>query len=127
MLLVDNHEGVREVTAAGLAEMGHQVVSVEDGPRMLALLAARPNDFDLIVSDYAMPLMSGCDMLDRAREIRPDLPGIIITGYAESGSIAKKPAGVPVLAKPFSGEQLADSIRGAMAAMRGVCPPELSH
>ena len=38
-----------------------------------------------------MPLMSGADVLKQAREIRPDMPGIIITGYADSQSIARRP------------------------------------
>ena len=82
---------------------------------MLAMLRRAPADFDLIVTDYAMPLMSGGDMLKQARELRPDIPGIIISGYADGQSIADKPSEVVVLTKPFTLDQMSAAI-GALTA-----------
>lgn len=110
ILLVDDHDAVRETTAGMLADMGHQVRTAADGPSMLKMLEAAPDDYDLIVTDYAMPLMSGGDMLKKARKIRPDLPGIIISGYADSRSIVHKLGEVAVLTKPFTLEQMQGAI-----------------
>jgi PAS domain S-box-containing protein len=119
ILLVDDHEAVRETTAGMLTDMGHQVSSAADGASMLRMLEAAPGDFDLVVTDYAMPLMSGADMLKHARKIRPDLPGIIISGYADSRSIVRKPGEVAVLTKPFTLDQMQAAIAGAMPAKTG--------
>jgi CheY-like chemotaxis protein len=83
---------------------------------MLRLLEAAPDDYDLIVTDYAMPLLSGGEAMIRAREIRPDLPGLIISGYADADSIARKPANVAVLTKPFGPNDLVRAIATVCAA-----------
>ena len=116
ILLVDDHEAVRETTAGMLCDLGHAVDTAADGQAMLKMLEAAPADFDLIVTDYAMPLMSGGDMLKRARKIRADLPGIIISGYPDSQSIVHKPGEVVVLTKPFTLEQMQAAIGHAMPA-----------
>lgn len=110
ILLVDDHDAVRETTAELLRDLGHGVQAAPDGPNMLELLAAAPAAYDLIVTDYAMPLMSGTDMLKQAREIRPDIPGIIISGYAASETVRAAPDDVTVLRKPFTLEQMGAAI-----------------
>ena len=110
ILLVDDHEAVRETTAGMLCDMGHKVAAAADGAAMLDLFRAAPADYDLIITDYAMPLMSGGDMLLQARTIRPEIPGIIISGYADSHSIARKPGEVVVLTKPFTLDQMEAAI-----------------
>ncbi|MBW8743087.1 MAG: response regulator [Sphingomonas sp.] len=114
ILLVDDHAGARVTTAALLHDMGHDVVEACDGPRMLDLLRAAPNGFDLIVSDYAMPLISGAEGIRQAREICADIPAILITGYAEAASISGRPSDVHILLKPFGAEQFAAAIASAV-------------
>jgi CheY-like chemotaxis protein len=110
ILLVDDHDAVRETTAGMLSDMGHKVETASDGPGLLRKLSAAPADYDLIITDYAMPLLSGADVLKQAREIRPDLPGIIISGYADSRSIAGPGRDSVVLTKPFTLDQMKDAI-----------------
>jgi len=110
ILLVDDHEAVRETTAGMLSDMGHSVDPAADGPAMLRKLAGAPAAYDLIVTDYAMPLVSGTDALKQAREIRPDMPGIIISGYADSRSMTDRPGEVVVLTKPFTLDQMRAAI-----------------
>jgi two-component SAPR family response regulator len=57
-----------------------------------------------------MPLISGAEAIRQAREIRPDIPAVILTGYAEAASISGRPNDVYVLLKPFKPEQLAELI-----------------
>ncbi len=106
VLLVDDHASVRTTTAALLRDLGHAVDEAIDGREAVSLLEKDPGRFDLLVTDYAMPLMSGTELIDRARQIRPSLPALIITGYADAQSISRRPDDVLVLGKPFSPEQM---------------------
>jgi CheY-like chemotaxis protein len=81
VLLVDDHDGVRAITAAMLADIGHDVVDFGDPASALGALRSSPNAFDIVVSDYAMPVLSGAELIRQAREIAPGLPAIMITGY----------------------------------------------
>ena len=110
ILLVDDHPGVRETTAALLQDMGHTVSQAEDAAAMLRILGSDPECCDVIVTDYAMPLVSGSEAIRRAREVRPGLPGIIITGYAEAEAVSNLPDQVIVLVKPFSHAELASAL-----------------
>ena len=103
ILLVDDHDAVRETTAGMLCDMGHEVDAAgRRAGRCSSKLRAAPADYDLIITDYAMPLLSGGDMFEQARKIRPDMPGIIITGYADSQLDRPQAARIVVLTKPFT-------------------------
>jgi PAS domain S-box-containing protein len=115
ILLVDDHDGVRTTTAALLADLGHHVIEASDGPEVLALLRASPEGCDLLVTDYAMPHVSGAEVIHQARQVRHALPAIIITGYADAQSIARRPEDVPVLPKPFTPDQLVAALGAALA------------
>ena len=119
VLLVDDHEGVRATTAALIEELGHEVTALPSGADMLASLADGGGACDLLVTDYAMPQMSGAELIRRAREQRPSLAALIITGYAEGDALANRPADVGVLTKPFSIGQL----RRALGAATPETPP----
>jgi PAS domain S-box-containing protein len=114
VLLIDDHEAVRTTTAALLRDQGHKVIEASDGPEALSLLQANRDCCELLITDYAMPHVSGAEVIRQAREVRPDLPAIITTGYADAQSIARRPDDVAVLAKPFSPEQLQAAIREAV-------------
>jgi CheY-like chemotaxis protein len=116
VLLVDDHESVRTTTAALLVDLGYEVVEASDGGQAIALLEKDPDRFDLLVTDYAMPLMSGTEVIEKARQIRPELPALIITGYADEQSIARRPEGVQVIAKPFGADQMRLAIGVTLAA-----------
>jgi PAS domain S-box-containing protein len=118
VLLVDDHEEVRETTAAVLRDLGHEVVEAANGTQALERLNGRLSDFDLLVTDYAMPLLSGADFLREARGICPGVPALIITGYAEPDMIQGLPKGVHTLLKPFTPRAL----ERAMARVRSADP-----
>jgi PAS domain S-box-containing protein len=116
ILLVDDHEGVRATTAALLEDLGHAPLTAADGPAVLELLDRDPDKVDLIISDYAMPHVSGTEVIRRARQIRPALPAIIITGYADNSALDLTRDHVIAVNKPFSPAQMKDAIRRAMEA-----------
>jgi CheY-like chemotaxis protein len=115
ILLVDDHASVRTTTAALLVDFGHDVIEAADGREAVDLLERQPEKFDLLVTDYAMPLMSGTELIERARQITAGLPALIITGYADEQSIARRPEDVQVIAKPFAPDQMRAAISAASA------------
>ncbi|MEP7006761.1 MAG: response regulator, partial [Sphingomonas bacterium] len=114
ILLVDDHDGVRETTAALLADLGHSTAVAADGMTILDALRADPS-VSLIISDYAMPHLSGCEVIRRARKIKPGLCAIIITGYADEEGLNLSKEDVVTLTKPFTPSQLRNAIGEAMA------------
>jgi CheY-like chemotaxis protein len=111
ILLVDDHEEVRSTTAAVLEELGHEVIEAANGNEALAALQNGAAACDILVSDYAMPSISGTEVVRRARRLRPDIPALIVTGYAEAEAIQGRPDGVEILLKPFT----PSALEGAMA------------
>lgn len=109
ILLVDDHEAVRATTEAMLIELGHTVLVASSGGEALSLLGEK-NDIDLIVTDYAMPNMSGLELIDRVRELQASFPAVVVTGYAGDQVMAKRPADVGVLTKPFNVCELSNAV-----------------
>ena len=121
LLLVDDHPEVRSTTAALLEDCGHEVRQADNGAAALELLRTRDCDFDLLITDYAMPHLSGTEFLREARLLCPDVPALLITGYAEVDMIRDRPATVELLLKPFTPSNLEAAIvrvcgAGALAA-----------
>jgi CheY-like chemotaxis protein len=110
VLLVDDHPEVRSTTAALLEDYGHEVRQADNGAVALDLLKKRKCDFDILITDYAMPHLSGTDFLREARLLCPDVPALLVTGYAEIESIRDRPPSVEVLLKPFTPAKLEAAI-----------------
>ena len=114
ILLVDDHEEVRGTTAALLAELGHSVTEAANGVEALAALKAGEADWDLLISDYAMPELSGTELVRELRKVHRDLPCIIITGYADGQAVDGRPDDVMVLSKPFTPGKLTEAISSVL-------------
>ncbi|HEY6048761.1 MAG TPA: ATP-binding protein, partial [Sphingomicrobium sp.] len=110
VLLVDDHAEVRSTTAAVLEDFGHEVVQAANGRDALALLKGRDCECDLLISDYAMPHVSGTEFIREARKLCPDVPALIITGYAEAEAVIDRPENVEILLKPFTPTALEGAI-----------------
>jgi len=110
ILLVDDHPEVRTTTAALLQELGHTVVEASNGGEALKALNDGASECDLVISDYAMPHLSGTEFVRRARTIHPEVPALIITGYAESDAVRDRPEDVDILLKPFTPRALENAI-----------------
>ena len=113
LLLVDDHLEVRTTTAAVLRDFGHNVREAASGTEALKMLKAGDCQCDLLISDYAMPQLSGTDFLRQARELCPNVPGLIVTGYADLDEIGDPPEGVEILLKPFTPTALEAAIARA--------------
>jgi len=114
ILLVDDHEEVRSTTAGMLEDLGHSVIESPNGLKALDELKNGASECDLLITDYAMPHLSGTELMRGARELSADLPIVIITGYADASAIGDRPEDVVVLAKPFSLDDLSIAILAAV-------------
>lgn len=112
ILVVDDDPAVRETTAALLAELGHHPLEAADGRAALRLIGQEP-DIGLVVTDFAMPRLNGLDLALQARALRPGLPVLLMTGYADLSMV---PPEFPVLRKPFREDELAARIAAILAA-----------
>nr|WP_283938203.1 PAS domain-containing protein [Sphingomonas brevis] len=107
ILIVDDEGLVRAATAEMLREMGHSVKEAATGSAALEMLSSG-EEFDLLISDYLMPGMRGSQLVEDARTIRPGLPALLLTGYA---NLAKgEGSGLPRLSKPFREADLARAV-----------------
>lgn len=68
---------------------------------------------DLLLSDYAMPHLSGTEIVKAVRRLRPGLPALLMTGYADADDLNGRPSDVMVLGKPFTLPDLARAVRSA--------------
>jgi CheY-like chemotaxis protein len=113
ILLVEDEDLVRETYAEALAASGHEVASFSGGGEALAALSSRK--FDVVVTDLAMPRMSGLEVSKRVKALDPGLPVILLSGWAmQQDDAAAKEAGLDyILAKPCLIENLLETVRRA--------------
>jgi PAS domain S-box-containing protein len=107
-LVVEDADAVRVLTGRILYAAGYQVIPVENG----AMALERLDSADVLVTDVVMPGMSGVELATEARERRPDLPVVFVSGYTGNETIAA--GGDPAtafLAKPFDGDDLLRAVR----------------
>jgi PAS domain S-box-containing protein len=114
VLLVEDEAGVREVAAEHLRGLGYRVVEAADGPEALRVLhGSQGPGVDVLVTDVGLPGgLNGRQVAEMARERRPDLPVLFITGYAGSVLEEYLAPGMAVIGKPFALDALAAKVGG---------------
>ncbi|HEY3399422.1 MAG TPA: response regulator [Geothrix sp.] len=109
VLLVDDEAELRSVMAEMLQDwFGLDVVSASDGQEAMEVFSRRPEAFDLVILDATMPRMGGVEAFKAMRELRPDLPGVLCSGYALPASREQAVAQgfSDFLKKPFTSAEL---------------------
>jgi len=117
ILVVDDDAAVREVTAAMLEDLGYRVLEADGGDAALDLLSPGMR-VDLMLADFSMPGMSGVQLMQEAARRRPELPVLLVTGYADDRTLAVMGEDRLVL-KPFRNEELARKVRVALSGPDG--------
>jgi signal transduction histidine kinase len=112
VLVVDDDRMVAELTVGMLEELGHLGFIAASGRAALEILATGTK-IDMVITDHAMPGMTGVELAGHIRQSRPDMPIVLATGYADVGDL--QALGLPRLMKPYHLEALA-SVMGAAAA-----------
>jgi len=116
VLLVEDEAGVRAVAAERLRELGYGVLEAADGPAALRLLRSGTH-VDMLVTDVGLPGgLNGRQVAEVARERRPGLPVLFITGYAGSALDGQLAPGMEVIGKPFALDALAARVRAMLKA-----------
>ena len=112
ILLVDDERAIRTSVCSALTAAGHQVVTASDGVEALRRFHTDGHRVALLLTDVALPGLDGFELADAARALRPELPVLFMSGYADDvvRSRGLDPAQVQVLAKPFRLAQVAAAV-----------------
>jgi signal transduction histidine kinase/ActR/RegA family two-component response regulator len=124
VLVVEDDDGVRRFVVQALGGLGYQVASAEDAERALALARARGRPFDLLVTDVVMPGRSGRELLEQLGREGLAARVLYLSGYPRDvfGDHATPAGGAPLLAKPFTAQDLGAAVR---RALDGPVPPSV--
>ena len=112
ILVVEDDAEVRRVIVECLGLIGYTVTEAANGTAGLeALQRAKP---DLMMVDYAMPDMTGAEVISRARELAGDIPVILATGYADMAAVERLAGKPPILRKPFDINTLGEMVAAVL-------------
>ena len=115
VLIADDIGDVRVVMADTIRQIGFEPLAAGQGSEALELLRSHPG-IVVLVTDYAMPGMTGLELIAQARQLRPGLPALVVSGYAKEAMPDAVPDGVAVLTKPVRRQVLVDAIDAALGA-----------
>jgi signal transduction histidine kinase len=105
ILLVDDDDAVRTVVGEQLREMGFEVVATADGASAISAVDAGV-EFDLLLSDFAMPGINGVQTINRIKSLRPDIRSALMTGYADDRLTVIDREAITVFRKPIDINEL---------------------
>ncbi len=116
ILIAEDDPAVREFVSRALVHMGHDVTAVDDGYQALQMMS--DGGYDLLITDVKMPGVDGIELSQQVVRNRPNLPVLIMTGYAEechrlevqSGRVTK------LITKPFTLKEICAAAAEALAA-----------
>lgn len=118
ILVAEDDTAVREFVSRALANNGHDVTTVADGLQALETLA--DNKFDLLLSDIVMPELDGIALSLKVSKDFPDLPILLMTGYAAERQRAHNLDALihEVISKPFTLQQICDAAERVLEGRR---------
>ncbi|MFL6111759.1 MAG: response regulator, partial [Catenulispora sp.] len=117
VLVVEDDEDVRDLVVLMLSRSGYQVTEAPSPDKALVLLDVAKSEVDLLLSDIVMPGMSGIELAESVRAIRPGTPVLLMSGYT-AGTLpddASLPPGVSLIRKPFTRAALLGAVEQALA------------
>jgi signal transduction histidine kinase/ligand-binding sensor domain-containing protein/CheY-like chemotaxis protein len=116
VMLVDDEAVVIKVTRTMLERLGYTVEAFADPLAAIAALAAAPDRYRLLLTDFSMPKIDGLELARRVWEVHPELPAILYTGYGGrlTESEAHRLGFAELLAKPFTMQKLGEAVAHAL-------------
>jgi PAS domain S-box-containing protein len=116
VLLVDDEDPLVRLGEELLAELGYEPVGFVSSTAALEALRAEPDRFDIVLSDEAMPGLTGSELAAEARRLRPGLPVVLMSGYVSLALVqhARDAGVVEVLAKPLAAREIARALAAAL-------------
>jgi PAS domain S-box-containing protein len=124
ILIVDDEAPLVTMMKRQLEGRGYRVTAHTSSLEALDAFAQRPQTFDMLVTDNTMPNMTGLALAKEMLSLRPDLPILLTSGLADAQVAAQLGSGgsTAVLAKPHTGQQLAQAVAGLIGAPDGTLP-----
>ncbi|EJM10086.1 MULTISPECIES: response regulator [Pseudomonas] len=113
ILVVEDDAIVRMLIVDVLEELEFKVLEADGSEQALEFLNDEDQYIDLMMTDVGLPVMDGRELAVQARMLRPDLPILFASGYAESIDV---PDGMHVIGKPFSIDQLRDKVKSMLVS-----------
>ncbi len=129
ILLVEDESGLRRLMSRVLEKQGYQVLEAKEGEEALCFCQDSLANIDLVVTDYAMPRMTGLQLKEKVVALRPNMQFLLISGYAE-GVVEGNPHnlnGGDFLEKPFLPDELARKVREMLSRIKGKRDEDAPH
>lgn len=116
ILLIDDESAILEIEKEMLEKLGYAVTETNDAKKAIELFSSQPHEFDLVITDMAMPQMTGEEVSHQIRNLRPDISILICTGFSEVMSKEKAESmGINgFLMKPVSLKDLSNTVRDSL-------------
>jgi len=116
VLLVDDEVALIETTQEVLEDLGYRVTAISDSLEALRQFREDPQNFDVVITDQAMPNLTGLEMAEQMMELRPGLPVIIATGYSETVTpeTAEQRGLRGFVSKPYRAQDLVHALKSAL-------------
>lgn len=120
ILIAEDDDAVRDFVRRALEMHGHKVMAAHDGGEAADMLFSGVHSFDLLLADIRMPVMDGIALALRAARDAPQMPVLLMTGYADQRERAKDLQAIirGVLPKPFTLEQVVQAVEDALSVDR---------
>ena len=118
VLIADDEESMRMLTARAIAMDGHTTITAQDGAEALEILTREAGAFDLLLSDIQMPVMDGIALALAAARDFPQLTILLMTGFADQRERASNLNAIAhdVISKPFSVADIRAAVADALKA-----------
>ena len=113
VLVLDDEVDLTDMLAIGLGRLGYDVTCCNDPLEALAAFEQDPDAWDIVITDHAMPVMTGTAVVERLKALRPHCPVVLCTGFADGGTeeTARAAGADAFLLKPVEPQQLARTVR----------------
>ena len=108
ILVVDDEDLILTMAETILAEYGYHVLTAGSGQKAMAILSRADTQVDLIITDLVMPVMSGRELVERVRQLKPEARILCMSGYAMP---ADRQTGTAYLQKPFTSRELVSKVK----------------
>lgn len=120
ILVVDDESMALVLIKRLLTEAGYHVVTAQSGFEALDIFRRQPHAFQLVLLDLTMPFMDGEETFQRLREIRPNVPVVLCTGFIQRNRLDKlmKDGVAGFLRKPLAPNEIVDHVRGVLASLK---------
>ena len=121
MLLVEDEDILRKVLASSLKGLGFTVLAAKDGVEAVEIFRQHQGEIRLVLCDLSMPRMNGWETLAALRQLAPDLPVILSSGYSEAQMMEGHHPELPqaFLSKPYEFKALSDALSQVLANQKG--------